>query len=86
MAVFLEKGLNFKFWFWEPKKSTSFRQNWCRHLGSEWSQEPKNSWKSKPMSEVAHAWKQNPSSDLDKILQRDRCPQHNHLCKFKWWL
>jgi len=21
MAVFLEKGLNFKFWFWEPKKA-----------------------------------------------------------------
>jgi len=35
--------------------------------------------------EVAHAWKRNPLSDLNKILQGGRYPRQNHLCKFWWW-
>jgi len=34
------------------------------------------------VSKVAHARKQNPSSDLNKILQGGRYPRCNHLCKF----
>jgi len=41
----------------------------------------KNSQVNNSMREVAHAWKQNPLSDLDEILQTGRCPRRNHLCK-----
>jgi len=34
--------------------------------------------------EVTHAQKQNPLSDLNKIVQGGRYRRHNHLCKF-WW-
>jgi len=32
--------------------------------------------------EVAHAWKRNPLSDLNKILPGSRYPRRNHLCQF----
>ena len=34
------------------------------------------------MREVMHVRKQNPLSNLDKILQYGRRPRHNHLCTF----
>jgi len=34
--------------------------------------------------EVAHARKQNPLTDLNKILHGGRYPRRNHLCQF-WW-
>ena len=33
--------------------------------------------------ELAHAWKRNPLSDLDKILQGGRYRRRNHLHKFR---
>ena len=61
------------------------RQNSLRRLGCTWFPEPpKNSQVNNLVCEVAHARKQNPLSDLDQILQGDRYPRRNHLCKF-WW-
>ena len=53
------------------------------HLGCRWWIEPKNSQVNNP-HEVAHAWKRNPLSNFDKVLQGGRYPGRNHLRKL-WW-
>jgi len=57
---------------------------WWR-LGCGWYLEPpKKIAESTMMREVAHARKRNHLSNLNRILQGDRYPRLNHLCKF--WL
>ena len=78
-----KEGVNVKCWFCDPKKVTSLRGTasfdvFCVSvcdgvLAVGERKYPKNS-RVNNRREFAHAWKRNPLSDLDKILQDGRYP------------
>ena len=82
MVVLGEKGVKMlKYGFATPKRHILAQNRvfwrilrWCPRIAEQTM-----------VREVGLAWKRNPLSDLNKILQGARYPRRNHLRKF-WWI